>query len=112
MTGYGLLTEGLRLMGIGEMDENIKIIGLTLVNTVICDLGFAPIGSLSENIGISSGDAVQTLIFGVATLICNAMGDTDGRNAMSGIYSQKLAAYKGRINKVRDVMPKGEYYEI
>ncbi len=109
MTGYKLLCDAAKLTGIGEPDENLKIIGLPLINSVIAELGFLPLTSLAEIIGISSGDDVQALLFGTAMLICNALGDEEGRNAMSQVYNLKLAKTKGRICRVKDVLPKGDW---
>lgn len=109
MNGYKLLTDAARLIGIVETDEELRIIGLPLINTVISELGFVPITSLSESVGISSPSATQALLFGTAMLICNALGDEEGRYAMSQIYSAKRAAIKGRVDRIRDTIPKGDW---
>lgn len=109
MTGYKILWDAARLTGIGEPDENLKIIGLPLINSVISELGFLPLSSLAENVGIASGEVGQALLFGTAMLICNALGDEEGRNAMSQVYNLKLSRIKGRIGRVRDVLPKGDW---
>ncbi len=109
MNGYELLINSTRLIGINEPDENLKIIGLPLINAVIEELGFLPLSSLAENTGISSPDHRQALTFGTAMLICNALGDESGRNAMSQLYSRKLAKINGKNHRVRDVLPKGDW---
>ena len=108
MNGYKLLDEAAKLLGMDWADENIKIIGLPLVNEIICELGFMPISSLSERIGIASPTVCSALRFGVATLIANAIGDLPSRNSLSQIYAQKYSKIASKIDKVRDIFPRGE----
>lgn len=110
MNGYKLLTESARLIGLETVDENLKIIGLPLVNAVICELGYVEISSLSEKIGISSQKVLSALRFGVASLIANAVGDTEAATLTNEKYLSLLTKLKSRIDKVRDVLPKGGLY--
>ena len=106
MNGYDILTAAARLTGIQQLDENLKIIGLTIVNSVLEDMGFLAVSSLGESVGLPSTGQRQTLIYGVAMLICNALGDAEGRKAMSDIYYPRLALIKGRVSSVRNIFPK------
>lgn len=108
MNGYRLLDEAARLIGLESADENIKIIGFSLVNEIITELGFVPLSSLSEKIGISSYAACSALRFGVAALIANAIGDEEAKNTMYQLYLKKYSRLTSKIERVKDVMPKGE----
>lgn len=108
MNGYKILEDAARLLGLSGLDENLKIIGLPLLNEIITELGFIPVSSLSDFIGISSAKYLSALRFGVATLVANALGDYDSRNAMSKIYTAKLSEVKCKVERVRNVIPGGE----
>ncbi|MBE6781733.1 MAG: hypothetical protein E7540_03320 [Ruminococcaceae bacterium] len=108
MNGYKVLEEGAKLIGISSLDDNLKIIGLPLLNSVVEDMGFVSLPSLSHLIGLPSDSHRRTLVFGVAMLLANALGDTEARESMSDIYSKRLGLIKGSVSSVRDVMPKGE----
>lgn len=107
MNGYRLLDDACRLLGLERADDSVKIMGRPIINAVLCELGFAPLSSLSEPVGVLSPKAEQALLFGTAMLIANATGDETGRNSMSQIYSQKRAALKGRISAVKNRFPGG-----
>ena len=109
MNGYEILNSAAKLAGFQGLDENLKITGLALVNTVIAEMGYLPISSLSEDTGIASPDARSTLITGTAMLISGSLGDTEERAAFSKIFCSKLATLKGKIGKVKDVLPKGDW---
>lgn len=108
MNGYKVMEESVKLIGISSLDDNLKIIGLPLVNSVLEDMGFVSVPSLSHLIGLPSDSHRRTLVFGVAMLIANALGDTESRQSMSDIYSKRLGLIKGSVSSVRDVIPKGE----
>ena len=108
MNGYKVIEEGAKIIGVSNLDDNLKIIGLPLVNSVLEDMGFVTITSLSQAVGLPSESHRRTLVFGVAMLIANALGDTEARQSMSDIYSKRLGLIKGSISGIRDVMPKGE----
>lgn len=109
MNGYDILTLSARLIGIERLDEGIKMMGLSILNATLDDMGFMPISSLSEDTGLPAPGDRQTLIFGTAMLLANALGDGDGREAMGELYARRTAAKKGAIRSLRDVMPKGEW---
>lgn len=109
MNGYKLLTEAARLIGLEDADENLKIIGLPIVNSVITELGYAEILSLSEKIGISSKKVCLALRFGVASLIAGAIGDSVARDFAQQKYKEQKTRLACRIEKVRDVLPKGDF---
>lgn len=108
MNGYKLLEDAARLIGLETADENLKIIGLPLVNAVITELGYTGIDSLSEKIGISSDKTCHALKFGVASLIANATGDTVASGTMREMYLSMYSKLSSRVERVRDVLPKGE----
>lgn len=107
MNGYKLLDDACRLLGLEGADDNVKIIGRPLVNAILGELGFAPIDSLSELVGVLSSRAEQALLFGTAMLIAGATGDETGKNTMSELYGRKRAALKGRISSVKARFPGG-----
>ena len=39
MNGYAMLNEAARLIGLDSADEKLKIIGLTLLNSALVDMG-------------------------------------------------------------------------
>ena len=47
MNGYSMLNEAARLIGLDTADEKLKILGLTLLNTALADLGFKSVPTLS-----------------------------------------------------------------
>lgn len=109
MNGYKLLEDSARLIGFESVDENLKIIGLPIVNSVITELGYAEISSLSEKIGISSKRVCNVLRFGVASLIAAARGDSETEAVMSEKYSACYTKLNSRIEKVCDVLPRGDF---
>ena len=109
MNGYDILTLSARLIGIERLDEGIKMMGLSLLNATLDDMGFMPLSSLSEDTGLPTPTDRQTLIFGTSMLLANALGDSDGREAMGELYSRRAATKKGGVRSLRDVMPKGEW---
>lgn len=108
MNGYKLIQDAARLIGLEGADENLKIIGLPLVNEIITELGYLPLSSLSDKIGISYPAACSALRFGVAALIANALGDEEAKDTMYQMYSKKYSRLTSKIERVKDVMPKGE----
>jgi hypothetical protein len=109
MNGYDVLTNSARLIGIKHQDETIKIMGLSFVNAILNEMGFAGLSSLSEAVGVSGEGAEQTLIFGTAMLMANAFGDADGRRAMAELYTRRIAKNGSGIALIRDKLPKGEW---
>lgn len=109
MNGYKVLEEAAKLQGISGLDDNIKIIGLSLINAVLCEMGFAELDSLSNPIGLPSVSHRRALLSGTAMLIANAVGDEESRNAFSEDYNKKLARLSFKIGKVKDALPKGEW---
>lgn len=109
MNGYKLLEDSARLIGLEAADENLKIIGLPIVNSVINELGYAEISSLSEKIGISSKRVCTALRFGVASLIAFARGDNEVGSVMNEKYAACYTKLNSNIEKVCDVLPKGEF---
>ncbi len=109
MNGYKLLEDAARLIGLETADENLKIIGLPLVNAVITELGFMEISSLSEKIGISSVKVCTALRFGVAALIAGALGDSAAEAFANRKYREHYTKLTSSIQKVRDVLPKGDF---
>ena len=108
MNGYKALENSARILGLSSLDENLKIIGLPLVNAVLCDMGFKGLNSLSEKVGLPSEDCRTTFTFGLAKLIANAIGDSEGLNAVSKIYAKRMALLKSSVSPVLDILPKGE----
>lgn len=108
MNGYKVLEEAAKLLGLSSVDENLKIIGLPLVNEILIDLGFAPLSSLYEKVGISSEKMLSALRFGVSALVAGAQGDFDSRESMSATYTAKKAELKNHISRVKNVIPGGE----
>lgn len=109
MNGYKLLEDAARLIGLESADENLKIIGLPIVNAVLAERGFAEISSLSGKIGISSERVCTVLRFGVATLIAGALGDTSAEAFAKRNYREHLAKLPSNIKRVRDVLPKEDF---
>ena len=109
MNGYKVLEEAAKLQGIATLDDNLKIIGLPIINAILGEMGFSESTSLSNLIGLPSVSHRRTLISGTAMLIANAVGDTSAARAFSADYNKKLSIIKGETLKVKDVMPKGEW---
>lgn len=108
MNGYNLLDEAAKLLGLDSADENMKIIGLPLLNEIIVDLGFMPLASLSETLGIAAPATLSALRFGVAALVANAVGEKENATALFELYSQKKTRLSSKIERVKDVLPRGE----
>lgn len=108
MNGYKILEDSARLAGFCELDDNLKIMGLVLINEIIQDLGYLPLSSLTESVGISYEKALSALRFGLAALILGTAGDLDGRNEMWAVYTKKKSQIKNRIVRVKNIMPGGE----
>lgn len=108
MNGYNVLTDAVRLIGLETPDDSLKIRGLAMINTILCELGYHPIRLLSQKTEVYSAVAVQALIVGTAMLIANSLGDSDCRNALSSAYNDIRRSAMGNINRIRDVMPKGD----
>ena len=109
MNGYALLEEAERLIVLDFNDEKIKIIGLTLLNTALSDLGFAKTKGLSNSLGITNQKAEEALKFSLAALISNSVGDLASAENMSRIYLAKKAEIKSKTDRVRDAFPRGEW---
>ena len=109
MNGYKALENSARILGLSSVDENLKIIGLPLVNAVLNDMGFKGLNSLSEKVGLPSEESRITFTFGLAALISNSVGDSEGFDMASKNYKKRMALLKGRVSSVLDVLPKGEY---
>ena len=109
MNGYIMLNEAARLIGLDTADEKLKILGLTLLNTALADLGFKSVPTLSlrlPEMGVKGAEAVK---FCLAALMANAIGDSVSAENMSTVYRAKKGELKNSISKVRDTLPKGEW---
>ena len=109
MNGYSMLNEAARLIGLDTADQKLKILGLTLLNTALADLGFKSVPTLSlrlPDMGVKGAEAVK---FCLAALMANAIGDTEAAENMSTVYRGKKAELKSTIAKVKDTLPRGEW---
>ncbi len=108
MNGYKLLEQAVRLLGRQQLDENLKIIGLTLLSAVAEEMGYAMPESLSEKVPFVGQSERMTALYGLAMLIANASGETDMRAAFSQEYNRRLSAVKGRRVVVKDRIFRGD----
>lgn len=108
MSGYDLLTKATRLLGMEAPDEGMKLAGATALSEVMTDLGFRPISSLSEMVGVASPKTVNALVFGLASHLALAMGDSTAHALLSKQYSRQRAALLGRSEQVCDKLFGGE----
>ena len=109
MNGYGMLNEAARLIGLDTADQKLKILGLTLLNTALADLGFKSVPTLSlrlPDMGVKGAEAVK---FCLAALMANAIGDSEMAENMSAIYRGKKAKIQFAVEKVKDTLPRGEW---
>ena len=109
MNGYFILNEAARLIGMDAADEKLKIIGVTLLNTALADMGCQKSISLSAPLTTKDEKVKEAVKFCLAALIANAIGDTEAAENMSGIYRVKKGELKAGIQRVKDILPKGEW---
>ncbi len=107
MNGYKLLEQAVRLTGVEQPDENLKIIGLSLLSAVAEDMGYRPPESLAQTVPFIGRTDRMTACYGLAMLIANAVGDEEQRSAFSDIYSRRLGSAKGCTSEVKDSIFKG-----
>ena len=104
MNGYELLNKAVRLLGMETPDEGMKLAGQTALYEVMTDLGFHPVSSLSEEIGVFSPTAVSALTFGLAATLSLCMGDEVAHGVLSKEYGRKRGALLSSAEQVRDTV--------
>ena len=108
MNGYAMLNEAARLIGLDSADEKLKIIGLTLLNSALVDMGIKRVPTLSLRLCICSDKKAEAVKFCLAALMANAIGDSAAAENMSKIYIAKKGELLSCIKKVKDTLPQGE----
>lgn len=96
-------------VGIDRNDETgIKKEAVKMLGILLDDL---EIDSAVQNTGdtiICSKSAEQALIYGLAMLICVALGISEKQPFFAGLYSSYRARVKSSASRISDVLPRGE----
>ena len=109
MNGYSILNEAARLCGLDFAEEKIKIMGLTLLNTALADMGLSKTASLSHPLKIKGVKEAEAVKFCLAALVANSVGEIEAAENMSQIYLRKKGELMRGIGRVKDTMPRGEW---
>ena len=108
MNGYKLLEDATRLLGFEQLDERVKIVGLQFIAAVFEEMGYAIPKSLSERLPLLGDGERMTALYGIAMHIANISGEGDMRAAFSETYNRRKATAKGRKDRVKNSIFKGE----
>ncbi len=111
MKGYNIICDAAALAGVSPESKILKSQGLSFLNIVICEMGFLPIKSLGAPHGLPIGTR-HTAVMGTAMLIASAVGDAEGRAALSEGYNLALAKNKGRVDRIVRKAFRGDDDEI
>lgn len=82
-------------------DEMLKASGVSLINTILCDLKEAPIKALSSEVCLSVQELSACLINGLCMLICILDGDDAGISSFSELYNATRKKGLKGISKIK-----------
>ncbi len=108
MTGYEIVKEASVMVGLRYSDEDIKPIGLTLLNIVLMEMGLPRLLSPDDKPLLVTDSHTYTLILGVAKYLCAGIGDAQNEANIGKEYRRELGRLKGGITLVRNNGPRGE----
>ena len=108
MTGNEILRSAAVVMGFKQPTSEMIGTGLTVINSVLDDLGSDPIQNLESSPSDMSSAEEQACVYGVAMLLSVAIGDLRATECFSPIYNEKRSRAKGTKSFVTDSLPKGE----
>ncbi len=108
MTGERIYASAVSLLGecavAAGSDDNIRRMAVEFINKLLYDLGSsADIANLSDKIKANE-NILQALPFGLAMLICTAVGLTDRQGFFAGVYEARRSKIKACITTRRDAL--------
>ena len=108
MRGYKILEQALALMGICSISQEVKRVGLLVINTVCEDLRLSGISALEEKLVCKNQKELIALTYGVAMQLSLTMSDDYLKEVFESLYSKKRNQLKNTISSVKDQIFKGE----
>lgn len=108
MKAFDILEQASLLAGGTAPDESLKAAGISLINTVLCDLGTKPVRSLADEPLLPSADCTTALINGVSMLICSLQGDDAGLACFNEMYLTHKKKLLCGVRSVRNTLFGGE----
>ena len=108
MSGYKILEQALALMGIYSISQEVKKVGLLLINTVCEDFKLSGLSALEEKLDCQNQKTLIAITYGVAMQLALIMSDDYLKNVFETLYSKKRSALKNNITSVKDQVFKGE----
>ena len=111
MKAINILEQAVLLAGGTTPDETLKKAAVSIINTVLTDLGEKNIGSLADDMSFSSLGMLTVLTSGVAMLLAILWGDDEGAARLSDLYNSSRRQALGKISKVRTTLFGGEQNE-
>lgn len=108
MTGNELLNSAAEVMGFESATKEMQKIGLTVINSVLEDLGKKSIQGLNNSLEGIKETEKQACIYGTALFLSVAFGDLRSKECFLPIYNEKRNKVKHTKTFVSDSLPKGE----
>ena len=112
MKAYNLLEQAVLLAGGTTPDELIKKTGVSIINTLLTDLGRESISSLSDEISSPHIGFFTTLTSGIAMMLAILWGDDEGASTLSEVYNSSRRRLLGKISRVKPTLFGGGDNEI
>lgn len=112
MKAYNLLEQAVLLAGGTTPDELVKKTGVSILNTVLTDIGAENINSLADEITFSHNGYFTVLVSGAAMMIAVLWGDDAGIAKLSEIYNSSRKKLLSHISKVRPTLFGGDRNEV
>ncbi len=108
MTAFEIVKEASVMVGLRYSDEEIKSVGLTLLNIVLMEMGLPRLLSADDKPLLPTDSYTYTLMLGVAKYLCAGIGDARNEEAIGKEYRRELGRLKGSVTLVRNNGPRGE----
>ena len=108
MNGYKILKQSLALMGIYSLSEEVKKVGLLVINTVCEDLKLSGLSALEETLDCQNQKELIALTYGIAMHLALTMSDDYLKGVFEGLYSKKRSEIKNSVSLVKNKVFKGE----
>ncbi len=100
LIGNYLVAEG------AEHSAELERLTRDYINIILYDLGSpSTIKELGDEI-VATDEVLQALPFGVAMLLCVAVGEGTRQGFFAGIYESRRAKIKSGISSKKDVLPR------
>ncbi len=112
MKAYNILEQAVLLAGGTTPDELIKKTGVSIINTILTDLGKENISSLCDEISYPHSGFFTVLTSGIAMMLAILWGDDTGTSKLSEVYNSSRQKLLARISRVKPVLFGGGENEV